>query len=147
MGLVCLCKNIFVTSEKGSDTSCSQTLFACSWPKPPQATPQVGCTLASGRQRKRRNKTTGLLARKIGYFPFFVVLFPTFLPCLLLERTLKRESRSFILVHRLAQNKGFLISYWLGCTFSPPKQTDRLATEYICNMSFFENKPSMKTGA
>ena len=27
MGLVCLCTNIFVTSEKGSDTSCSQTLF------------------------------------------------------------------------------------------------------------------------
>lgn len=34
-----------------------------------------------------------------------------------------------------------------GCTFSPPKQTDRLAREYICNMSFFENKRRMKTGA
>ena len=147
MGLVCLCINIFVTSEKGSDTSYSQTLCARSWPKPPQATPQVVCTLASSWQRKRRNKTTGLLARKIGYFPFFVVLFPTFLPCLLLERTLKRESRSLILVQRLAQNKDFLISSWLGCTFSSPKQTDRLATEYICNMSFFENKRSIKTGA
>lgn len=92
------------------------------------ATPQVGCTLASSRQRKWRNKTTGLLARKIGYFPFFVVLFPTSLPCLLLERTLKSESRSLILVQCLAQKKGSL---------SPPKQTDRLGREYICKMSFF----------